>query len=78
MRFNELLRRMPKMTHATLSRQLKQMEADQLVCREDLGTVSPCVQYRLSPMGQQFLPVLSAMEQWGKSYISTCLEPARA
>ena len=27
LRFNELLRRMPKMTHATLSNQLKQLEA---------------------------------------------------
>ena len=75
-RFNELQRRMPKMTHATLSRQLKQMEADKLITREDLGTVPPCVQYRLSPIGEQFIPVLSAMQKWGQSYISTCLEPS--
>ena len=72
-RFNELQRRMPKMTHATLSRQLKQMEADQLIDREDMGTVPPCVQYRLSPIGEQFLLVLSAMQKWGQSYIDNCL-----
>lgn len=77
-RFNELQRRMPKMTHATLSRQLKQMEADKLILREDLGAVPPCVQYRLSPISKQFLPVLSAMQQWGEAYISTCLKPSPA
>lgn len=75
-RFNELQRRMPKMTHATLSRQLKQMEADQLICRNDLGTVPPCVQYSLSPIGEQFIPVLSAMQNWGENYIKNCLEPS--
>ena len=70
-RFNELQRRMPKMTHATLSRQLKQMEADKLIVREDLGTVPPCVQYRLSDMGEKFLPVLGGLQQWGQNYIDT-------
>lgn len=32
-RFNELQRRLPDMTHATLSRQLKQLEQDGLIIR---------------------------------------------
>lgn len=38
-RFNELQRKMPKMTHATLSNQLKQLEADGLVKRTVYGDI---------------------------------------
>lgn len=70
-RFNELQRRLPRMTHATLSRQLKQMEQDSLIVREDLGGAVPCVQYRLSELGQRFLPALEALRDWGQSYIDS-------
>lgn len=75
-RFNELQRRIPRMTHATLSRALKQMEADRLIERHDLGTVPPCVEYSLSPSGRDFLPVLDALRGWGERYIERVAEPS--
>lgn len=69
MRFNQLLRMMPEMTHATLSKQLKQMEKDGLIIRKEYPQVPPKVEYSLSEIGLEFLPVLAAISQWGEKYI---------
>lgn len=69
-RFNQLLRKMPEMTHATLSKQLKQMEQSGLVVRKEYLQVPPKVEYSLSEIGQQFMPVLDSLQQWGEKYIA--------
>lgn len=68
-RFNELQRKMPKMTHATLSVQLKQLEADGLIIRTEYPQIPPKVEYSLSEMGEKFRYVLDSIEVWGKEYI---------
>ena len=68
-RFNELQRKMPKMTHATLSAQLKQLEADGLIIRTEYPQIPPKVEYALSEMGEKFRYVLDSIEVWGKEYI---------
>jgi len=68
-RFNQLLRMMPKMTHATLSKQLRQMEQNGLVVRKEYPQVPPKVEYSLSEIGQAFLPVLDSLADWGHQYI---------
>lgn len=69
-RFNELQRRMPRMTHATLSAQLKQLEAAGLIIRREYPQIPPKVEYSLSEMGERFRPVLDSIEVWGKEYIA--------
>lgn len=69
LRFNELLRKMPKMTHATLSTQLKNLEEYGLVNRVQYEAIPPRVEYSLTEIGRQFHPVIAAMEKWGTSYI---------
>ena len=68
-RFNQLLRILPEMTHATLSKQLKQMERDGLILRKEYPQVPPKVEYSLSDMGREFLPVLDSLRAWGMKYI---------
>ena len=68
-RFNELLRRMPKMTHATLSTQLKTLEENGLVRRIQYESIPPRVEYSLTDIGMKFHPVIEAMQTWGKEYI---------
>lgn len=68
-RFNELFRRMPKMTHATLSVQLKALEGYGLVERIQYKTIPPKVEYSLTEMGKRFHPVITAIETWGNEYI---------
>lgn len=69
LRFNRLLKMMPNMTHATLSKQLKKMEGDGLIIRKEYPQVPPKVEYSLSDIGKKFLPVLDSLEYWGKQYI---------
>lgn len=65
-RFNELQRRLGAVSHRTLSKTLKQMEADGLVIRRDYGEIPPRVDYSLTPRGRSLEPVLRAMEQWAQ------------
>ena len=69
-RFNELLRKMPKMTHATLSVQLKALEENGLVKRIQYETIPPKVEYSLTEIGRKFHPVIAAMQTWGNEYIA--------
>ena len=73
-RFNELLRKMPKMTHATLSVQLKSLEENGLVRRVQYEDIPPRVEYSLTDIGRKFQPVIAAMEVWGKEYIARMQE----
>lgn len=66
LRFNELQRRVGGATHRTLSKTLKEMEADGLVRRKDHGEIPPRVDYALTKRGQSLLPVLDAMETWAR------------
>ena len=68
-RFNELQRRMPKMTHATLSVQLKALVEKGLVQRKQYESIPPVVEYSLTDIGLIFRPVLDAMRIWGTEYI---------
>ena len=69
-RFNELLRKMPKMTHATLSVQLKSLEEYGLIKRVQYEAIPPHLEYSLTDIGEKFHPVVAAMETWGNEYIA--------
>lgn len=69
-RFNELQRRMPKMTHATLSNQLKQLEAEGLIQRVVYHDIPPKVEYSLTDMGRKFAPVLDSIKTFGEEYMA--------
>lgn len=68
-RFNQLLKMMPDMTHATLSKQLKLLESSGLVIRTEYPQVPPRVEYSLSEIGKEFFPVLDSIREWGIKYI---------
>lgn len=77
-RFNELQRLMPKMTHATLSNQLKQLMEEGLVQRTVLSDMPPIVEYSLTDMGRKFKPVLDSIREFGFQYINYLGEKADA
>ena len=70
LRFNELHRQMPLMTHSTLSVQLKALEEHGLIERKQYEAIPPHVEYNLTDMGRQFHPVIEAMETFGNAYIA--------
>ncbi|MPN01976.1 hypothetical protein SDC9_149189 [bioreactor metagenome] len=68
-RFNELQRRLPNLTQATLSKQLKALESDGLVIRKEYPQIPPKVEYSMSEIGFKFKIVLESLAIWGNEYI---------
>jgi DNA-binding HxlR family transcriptional regulator len=67
-RFNQLQRELGPITHRTLARQLREMEASGLVERRDYGEIPPRVDYRLTPLGRSLEPILMAMHAWALAH----------
>ena len=70
LRFNKLKRLFPKITQKMLAQQLREMEGDGLVIRKVYAEVPPRVEYTLTDFGLTLMPVLQAMNQWGKDYLN--------
>lgn len=68
LRFSQLKRKMPQVTEANLTKELRMLEQYGLVHREVYREVPPRVEYSLTKIGQKFIPVLEALEQWALDY----------
>ncbi len=68
-RFGELQRLIPGITQAMLTKQLRTLEDYGLINRVVYTEVPPKVEYSLTPLGEDFMPVLDALEIWGNKYI---------
>jgi DNA-binding HxlR family transcriptional regulator len=53
-----------------LSRELKALAEFGLIQRKDFGTVPPKVEYRLTPIGRSFVPVIAAIRKWGERHLT--------
>ncbi len=67
-RFGELSRKLPMVTQANLTKELRMLEDYNLIHREVYPQVPPKVEYSLTPLGQKILPVLKALETFGIEY----------
>ena len=70
-RFNELQRRLGKITTKTLTQQLRELEADGFLLRHDFKEIPPRVEYTLSDLGRSFIDVISYMKTWGDNHLPT-------
>ncbi len=64
-RFNEMQRYIGSITFKTLSRNLKELEADGLIIRTEYPQVPPKVEYSLTEKGKSLVPILDQMCEWG-------------
>ena len=69
LRYNELKRALQPVTHKMLSSQLKELEANGLIIRNEYPQVPPKVEYSLSNIGKSLMPVLQLVCQWGEEHI---------
>src|SRR5512141_847016 len=53
-----------------LSRELKALTKQGLIDRRDYGVVPPRVEYRLTRKGKSFVPVISAIRNWGARHLT--------
>lgn len=67
-RFNEMKRYIGGISYKTLSATLKELEADQLVHRQEYPQIPPKVEYSLTQRGKTLIPILDALCQWGEDH----------
>ena len=64
-RFNEMQRYIKKIADKTLSQNLKELEADELIHREVYPQIPPKVEYSLTERGRSLVEVLDKLCDWG-------------
>lgn len=67
-RYGELKREIPNINERMLTRQLRELEKDQLVFREVYREVPPRVEYSLTEDGKSLIPLLHNLHEWGVTY----------
>ena len=68
LRFNQLARRMGSVTQRSLTKQLRELEADGILNRKVFPVVPPHVEYSLTEKGQKLRGVIEALHAWGREY----------
>lgn len=64
-RFGELMKIMPTITLHTLTKQLREMEADGIIHREVFPVVPPRVDYSVTELGESLREIVILMREWG-------------
>lgn len=73
-RFNELQRDLEGISQKVLTDSLRQMMDDGLVYRQDYQELPPRVEYGLTDLGKEMLPILDALANFGNYYKSVVAE----
>lgn len=74
-RFGELRKRMPGATQKTLTSQLRDLENDGLIVRKVYPVVPPKVEYFLTDLGRELVPMLKMLCDYGADYVDRYREP---
>ena len=64
-RFGELRRHIGDITESSLTKQLRELEANGFINRHDFKEVPPRVEYTLTELGKSFMSVLDVIKNWG-------------
>lgn len=73
-RFNELQRDLEGISQKVLTDSLRQMMDDGLVYRQDYRELPPRVEYGLTDLGKEMLPILDALANFGNYYKAVLAE----
>jgi DNA-binding HxlR family transcriptional regulator len=71
LRFNEIKSKMPEVTQKMLTQQLRSLETNGLIDRIVYPVVPPKVEYSLTDLGKQIIPILEAMHNFGSDYLAS-------
>jgi DNA-binding HxlR family transcriptional regulator len=69
LRFNEMRRIFPDVSHKMLTQQLRELEADGIIHRKVYAESPPRVEYSLTEFGKTLVPHLHSLNQWGAEYL---------
>lgn len=68
LRFSEIRRRISGITERMLTLQLREMEKEGLVKRTVYAEVPPRVDYELTAIAQDLVPIWKQLDHWGKKH----------
>ena len=68
LRFGEIKRQLPNVTDANLTKDLRLLESYGVIHRKVYPVVPPKVEYSLTEMGKDFLPILDSINKWAEKY----------
>ncbi|AKH94107.1 helix-turn-helix transcriptional regulator [Elizabethkingia anophelis] len=74
MRFMDLKRQLEKVAAKTLSKELKELEMNNLVSRTQNNTMPVTVDYELTDFGKSLHDVIDTMSKWGINYRKELLQ----
>jgi DNA-binding HxlR family transcriptional regulator len=67
-RFSEIAKDIPKITDRMLSKELRELEMNQLVERTVYDTVPVTVEYSMTEYGESLDPVIMELAKWGRQH----------
>ncbi len=68
-RYSELRRSLPAISERMLIKQLRRLEADGMVRRQQYPEVPPRVEYSLSEVGESLIPILDHLGNWALKHL---------
>ena len=68
MRFKELERNVEGINTRMLVKELKNMEANEIITRKVFATVPPTVEYALTKKGEKLMPSIISLHSWGQEF----------
>ena len=67
-RFSDLKRSVPGITQKMLTKQLRELEEEDIISRKVYPQVPPKVEYAITEYGKSVEPILVAMHEWGTAH----------
>ncbi|HNP23934.1 MAG TPA: helix-turn-helix domain-containing protein [Panacibacter sp.] len=65
LRYSELKKTLPHITHKVLSSQLKELEETGLISKKVYASVPPKTEYSLTEQGRKAIPVIETIREYG-------------
>ncbi len=73
-RFSELSRAIPDISTRVLSGTLRTLEADDLIVRKVYPEIPPHVEYSLTPIGAELVPIVQELTAWASKNLPTIMK----
>ncbi|MEJ0056000.1 MAG: helix-turn-helix domain-containing protein [Bacteroidota bacterium] len=67
-RFKDIKESIPKITSRVLSKELRDLEANQMITRTVRDTIPASIEYRATAYSLTVKPVIEIMAEWGKKH----------
>ena len=73
-RYSEIKKFLSNISQGSLTKQLRELEEDEIIGRKIYPEVPPRVEYFLTEKGKRLAPILDSMEEFGNFYIDEYLK----